>query len=1047
MALDIKHDHKKQKNVEEALRESEANFRVFFETIDDLILVATHEGTILFANQALRRKLCYTQEELVTMNVLDLHVTTDRREANEIFASMLQGDRGNCPLPLIAKNGTVLPVETRVWFGKWDGMECIFGVSKDLSVEQEAKQRFERLFRSNPSPMVLSIISERRIIDINDAFLRVFGYSRTEVLDKTAAELALFVHPEQQDAAAVKLASTGRVTDLELQVRCKDGTICDGLFSGEVIENQGKRYLLTVMVDITANKRMTAALARERERLAWIIQGTHAGTWEWNVQTGATIFNDRWAEIVGYSLAELGCVSIKTWDNLTHPDDLLHNRELLKKHFCGELAYYECETRMRHKNGEWVWVLDRGKVATWSDDGKPVMMLGTHQEITSRKRVELELARLSSLQHQLMQLATNFVNVPSDRQDDAINQSLALMGRLIQADRAYLFTYDLEKGVTSNTHEWCNEGITPEIANLQNVPIDSITDWVAAHLQGEETHVPDVLKLPSDHNLRTILEPQGIRSLITLPLMQGSSCIGSVGFDAVREVRIWKKEEFALLRVLAELYSNFEARRDAERAMRGLQNHLAQARDKAQEAARAKTLFLANMSHEIRTPLNAILGYAQIIGRDCRTCELAQRIKGLTQSSEHLLALINDLLELARSDGQCITLTPSGFNFTQLLEDVRLIFARRLQTLPLQLEVCQTSEVPSLLHADPGKIRQVLMNLVSNAIKFTEKGGIRLWASVLEKSTPDSLLIAVDVEDTGCGIKEADKEVIFELFACLETSKTVKGGIGLGLPLSRRYARALGGDVTVESRVDVGSRFRFTFRASTCPADARPTSCGEVAHLSPDQDAYRILIVDDDASNREMLATLLKSVGFVVELAESAMQAVQRLHPSELPKIDMVLLDKCMPKVDGFEAVHLLRSLPDGARLKILIVTASGFSDQREEVCRIGADGFAAKPIQLSRLLEEIARVSGVRFDYEATTIREPTRPDSEVLSLLSTEHKDHLKRALRRGDKRSLHDLTAQIASVHPHVAERIQPYVEVYNYEGLRRLLDADNTGVKHE
>ena len=915
--LGISRDITARHQAEVALRESEANFRTFFESMTDLIMVATPDGRIVFTNAAVPETLGYSLDELKGMLLLDLHPVEVRQEAVDTVSAMFRGERESCPLPLKRKDGVLVPVETRIWLGKWDGMDCLFGICKDLTAEQEATQRFERLFQSNPCPIALSTLPDRRFVEVNDAFVEILGYSRKEVTGNSSANLGIFAHLDQQTLLAERLVKEGRVSNMEMQIRRQDGTLLDGLLSGETFTIQGTRYLMTVMIDITA-----------------------------------------------------------------------------------------------------------------------------------RKRSEAALASLSTIQHTLMMLATNFVNTPLEQQDVAIRQSLETMGRLINADRAYLFEYDSEKEVTSNTHEWCNEGITPEIANLQNVPIAAIPDWFSAHQQGEETHVPDVLKLPSNNNLRNILEPQGIRSLITLPLMQGSSCVGFVGFDAVKEARIWKEEEFALLRVLAELYSNFEARRNAERAMRELQDHLAKARDKAQEAARAKTLFLANMSHEIRTPLNAILGYAQVIGRDCRKCELAQRIKGLTKSSEHLLTLINDLLELARSDGQCITLAPSSFNFTHLLEDVRLMFARRLDALSLNLEVSQTIEGPCLFYADSGKIRQVLMNLVSNAIKFTENDGVvRLSASVLEKNDTDGLLIAVDVEDTGCGIQDADKEIIFELFACLETGKMVKGGIGLGLPLSRRYARALGGDVTVESRIGVGSNFRFTFRVSPCAADAHPKSFLNVTHLSLDQGDYRVLIVDDDASNRDMLSSLLKSVGFVVELAESAMQAVQRLHPSDQPKIDMVLLDKCMPDIDGYEAVHLLRSLPDGARIKILIVTASGFPDQREEVHLIGADGFVSKPIQLSLLLEEIACVGGVRYDYEATSISEPARPDSEVMSILQTEEKDLLKRALRRGDSRSLRDLTAKIASVHPSVAERIQPYVDAYNYDGLRRLLDGDETGVKHE
>jgi len=249
-----------RRRAEESLRESEANFRTFFETIGDLILVATREGRILLTNTALRRKLGYGTEELAGMNVLDLHPVDAREEAEEIFAAMFRGERESCPLPLAARGGALVPVETRVSFGRWNGAECIFGFIKDLSAEQEAQQRFEHLFRGNPALMALSDIAERRFTDVNDAYLKALGFSRGEVIGKTTTELGLFVDPQQQADLAQRLQAEGRIAGFELQVRAKDGTILDGLFSGELISTQGQHYFLTVMVDITERKQAEEAL-------------------------------------------------------------------------------------------------------------------------------------------------------------------------------------------------------------------------------------------------------------------------------------------------------------------------------------------------------------------------------------------------------------------------------------------------------------------------------------------------------------------------------------------------------------------------------------------------------------------------------------------------------------------------------------------------------------------------------------------------------------------------------------------------------------------
>ena len=251
-----------RKQTETLLIESEANFRTFFESMTDMIVVGTPDGRILFTNAAVPRTLGYSPEELAGMRLLDLHPADKRLEAETIVTAMFRGERSSCPLPLGRKDGGLVPAETRVWFGRWDGQDCIFGISKNLTTEQEAQQRFERLFRNNPTVMALSSLPDRRFTDVNDTFLKTLGYSRGDIIGKTTDDIALFVHPEQQVAVANTLEKDGLIVNFELQVRCKNGNVLDGLFSGDVISSQGQNYFLTVMVDITERKRAEAELLR-----------------------------------------------------------------------------------------------------------------------------------------------------------------------------------------------------------------------------------------------------------------------------------------------------------------------------------------------------------------------------------------------------------------------------------------------------------------------------------------------------------------------------------------------------------------------------------------------------------------------------------------------------------------------------------------------------------------------------------------------------------------------------------------------------------------
>ncbi|MBM4044630.1 MAG: PAS domain S-box protein [Planctomycetes bacterium] len=251
-----------RQKTETALAEREANYRAFLESIPDIVIVGDHEGQILYSNPTASAKLGYAPDKLKNMRVIDLHPAWVRKEAEGIVADILAGKRASCPLPVITRDGALLPVETRVSLGTWNGRECILGISKDLSVEQEALQKFAKLFGMNPALMAVSMLPDRRFVEVNSAFLRVLGYSADEVIGKTSAELGLFVNPDQQQQVAGALKEYGRIQEVEMQVKTKDGAIRDGLFSGEIIESQGKRYFLTVMIDITDRKR--AEIEREK---------------------------------------------------------------------------------------------------------------------------------------------------------------------------------------------------------------------------------------------------------------------------------------------------------------------------------------------------------------------------------------------------------------------------------------------------------------------------------------------------------------------------------------------------------------------------------------------------------------------------------------------------------------------------------------------------------------------------------------------------------------------------------------------------------------
>ncbi|HRE05561.1 MAG TPA: PAS domain S-box protein [Opitutaceae bacterium] len=337
----------------ERTQSSGDDFRAFVQTIDDLIIVATPEGRIIFGNAAAERKLGYTANELAELTILDLHPQELRDEAVAILSAIAQGEQRTCPLPLQRKNGSRLPVETRAWIGQWNGQRCVFGICKDLSVQQDAEQRFERLFRCNPMPMALTTLPDQRFADVNDAWLEILGYERSEVIGRATAELNLFPEPGRQRQAAVELQENGFIRNIELQVKTRDGNLRDGLFCGDLLHSQGRTYLLTVMQDITPRRRAEEALRESETRFRALIENAPDGVVQLSPQGRFLYASPTARRMFGFETTRLEEVDPF---EATHPDDrdrvVAVLADILEHPDRVRIEQY----RFRHANGRWIWI-------------------------------------------------------------------------------------------------------------------------------------------------------------------------------------------------------------------------------------------------------------------------------------------------------------------------------------------------------------------------------------------------------------------------------------------------------------------------------------------------------------------------------------------------------------------------------------------------------------------------------------------------------------------------------------------------------------------
>ncbi|WP_374486374.1 PAS domain S-box protein [Zoogloea sp.] len=913
--------------VNQNLRRSQTQLAATLEAVPDLLFELDENGIYLDVRARRTAHLAAPREELLGCSAFDILPKASADTLREALRSAFQhgADYGRII-------GLHLPDGDR-WFelsvarkAGPNNQPCRFIVmSRDVTDRKRAEDAFRKLSQvveQNPTPIVIADV-DGQVEYANPAFCALNGLRSEEAAEHRIEDFFDIApqSPGNMDDAWTCLLK-GQVWTAECENRHADGRLLIERITLAPLRDDAGRIThgLCIIEDVTERHQREQDLSTERQRLFNVLSGTDAGTWEWNVQSGEVQFNERWAAMLGYRLEELAPLTIDTWTRRIHPDDLACSSSMLRRHFAGELDQYECETRIRTKAGGWAWVLNRGKVISRSPDGRALMMYGTHMDITARKEAEARRAESEQLLRSAIDtIGEGFVIYDAEDRLAFFNEEYRQVYR--GAGPVIEVGHSFEEILRSGLER----GVYPDAAGKKE-------EWLAERLAQHRSGDCEIIQRLDDGRWLKVRERRT-----------------SNGYTVGFRVDI---------------------------------TELVRARQAAEMASLAKSQFLATMSHEIRTPMNGILGMAQILlSPGVAEAQRQEYANIIIKAGQTLLTLLNDMLDLSKIEAGKLLIEPAALAPGPYLQELKALFEETAWRKGLVIEARWHGSDESRFLIDPHRLRQMLSNLIGNAIKFTAQGEIHIDAHEVERDDKHSML-EFSVSDTGIGIPPDKLGLLFQPFSQADSSTTREyGGTGLGLSIVRSLAELMDGSVGVDSVLEHGSHFWFRIRVERLEGD-NPSAGVELKPATTCVLSGNVLVVDDNGIERKVIAALLGKLGLTVSLASDGREAVDAVTQGTPP--DLVLMDCQMPDVSGYTATERIRaweSANNRSPLPIIALTASAYDEDLQHSIQAGMNDFLTKPVPLDTLQTVLAKwLRGSTADSPAA----PPLDNTRLLALIN---------------------------------------------------------------
>ncbi|WP_199245722.1 GAF domain-containing protein [[Phormidium] sp. ETS-05] len=908
------------------------------------------------------------------------------------------------------------------------------------------------------------------------------SYFRALAADKVIAAHDAHYDPRTAEFREGYLKPLGITSMLDVPINFKGktvGVIC--------LEHVGKKrkwaieeenfvsYLAyTISLALEARERGIAeqALKESEERWQLAARGSNDGIWDWHIKTNQVFFSAGWKQILGYEEEELPNEPDEFYKRI-HPEDLAKVMQAMEDHLRKKTPYYTAEYRLQCKNGTYKWISARAQ-AMWDEAGEPVRMTGSHTDISDRKRAELAL-RQSLLREQTIARVVQRMRETLDM-DQIFTATTEELRAAINCDRVAVYRFhpdwsgsfvceSVASGWKLLVEAQTSDPSLTEIAvnkdgcvvkNL-NITTSNIPDTYLQENEGgiyrmgtSYRCIPDIYAAGFDPCYLELLEQFQARAYITVPIFCGSQLWGLLATYQNSGPRQWEEGEIRSVVQIGTQLGIAVQQAQLLSQTRAVAAELQIAKEQADAANRAKSEFLANMSHELRTPLNAILGMTQLLHRDKTISPKQQQYLDIISSSgEHLLGLINDILNMSKIEAGRVTIKENTFNLHDLLDSLQDMLQVKAKSKGLDLQCDRAPEVPEYIKTDEGKLRQVLINLLGNAIKFTQKGIVTLRVRLAEqKHRHVNPKLHFEIEDTGSGIAPEEIDQLFKTFGQTATGLQSGEGTGLGLTISQKFVQLMGGEISVETRLGKGSKFSFDIQYETVkePNIQNHVAAGKkIIGLAPDQPSYRILVVEDQPTNRLLLMELLESVGFEVRAAVNGQEGVT-IWDSWEPHL--IWMDMQMPVMNGFEATKEIKSHLKGQATVIIALTASAFEEQRQVILSSGCDDFVRKPFRAEEIFTKMSDYLGVRYLYKEeqppaenllpVSSDVPSAEDQAVreVATMPGEWLEQLYNAASQCSGSLVSQLVAQIPPENQALADVINELVDNFRFDKIMEL-----------